>query len=70
MTIEIRQLIIRAVVEAQPHNQTSAAAATPPGNAAALTDGGSRGFNPLQERQLVERCSRAVLNQLARLKER
>ncbi|MFN7898249.1 MAG: DUF5908 family protein [Synechococcaceae cyanobacterium] len=47
MTIEIRQLIIRAVV----HSPTQA--------------GGRH-----NEAELVARCTRAVLRQLARLKER
>ena len=70
MTIEIRQLIIRAVVETQPHNEKSAAAGNALGGRAGSTDGAWRGLNPLQERELVARCSRAVLRQIARLKER
>ncbi|MFM8275894.1 MAG: DUF5908 family protein [Cyanobium sp.] len=48
MTIEIRQLVVRAVVQA-PASQSA---------------------STLSEAELVARCTRAVLRQLARLKER
>ncbi|MFN9113239.1 MAG: DUF5908 family protein [Bacteroidota bacterium] len=50
MTIEIRQLIIRAVVSAPPQLPQ------PP--------------NSANEAEIVARCARAVLRQLARMKER
>ena len=71
MTIEIRQLIIRAVVQAQPaptpSQQGRDAAGSP-------QDGWSTAPLPSpagsQESELVARCTRSVLRQLAQLKER
>ncbi|MEB3243350.1 MAG: DUF5908 family protein [Cyanobacteriota bacterium] len=47
MTIEIRQLVIRAVVQAPPQP-----------------------VSPASDAEIVARCTRAVLRQLARQKER
>jgi hypothetical protein len=70
MTIEIRQLIIRAVVQAQPapappqQERDSAGPQTSWSTAPLPSPGGS------QESELVARCTRSVLRQLAQLKER
>jgi hypothetical protein len=70
MTIEIRQLIIRAVVQAQPvpkPSQQGRDSVDPQAGwstASLPSPGGS------QESELVARCTRSVLRQLAQLKER
>lgn len=70
MTIEIRQLIIRAVVQAQPtpapprQEKDSAGPQAGWSTAPLSSPGGS------QESELVARCTRSVLRQLAQLKER
>jgi hypothetical protein len=72
MTIEIRQLLIRAVVQAQP----APAPARQEKNPADPQAGSGWSTAPLaslagaQESELVARCTRAVLRQLAQLKER
>jgi hypothetical protein len=56
MTIEIRQLVIKAVVEAPPshsHRRSGKTAAT-----------------PVDEASLVARCTRSVLQALEQMKER
>lgn len=71
MTIEIRQLVIRAVVQAQPAPAPPQQGRDPTGSPQACWStaplpslGGS------QESELVARCTRSVLRQLAQLKER
>ena len=71
MTIEIRQLIIRAVVQAQPapappqQGRDRAGPQAAGWSAAQLSNPGV-----VQESELVARCTRSVLRQLAQLKER
>jgi len=71
MTIEIRQLIIRAVVQAQPAPAPPQQGRDPAGSP---QDGWSTAPLPSpagsQESELVARCTRSVLRQLAQLKER
>jgi hypothetical protein len=71
MTIEIRQLVIRAVVQAQPAPAPPQPGSDPAGPQAA---GWSAAQLPnpgvVQESELVARCTRSVLRQLAQLKER
>jgi hypothetical protein len=70
MTIEIRQLIIRAVVQAQPAPVPARQERDPSGPQAGWSTAPLAGMAGAQESELVARCTRAVLRQLAQLKER
>jgi hypothetical protein len=70
MTIEIRQLIIRAVVQAQPAPAPPQQERDPAGPQAGWSTAPLPSLGGCQESELVARCTRAVLRQLAQLKER
>ena len=70
MTIEIRQLIIRAVVQAQPAPAPARQERDPAGLQAGWSTAPLPSPGGAQEGELVARCTRAVLRQLAQLKER
>jgi hypothetical protein len=70
MTIEIRQLIIRAVVQAQPAPAPARQERDSAGPQAAWSTAPLPSPGGAQEGELVARCTRAVLRQLAQLKER
>lgn len=71
MTIEIRQLIIRAVVEPQQQTQQSPNLMTEAvANHTDVAAAASLEWGHLKENELVARCTYAVLRQLARQKER
>lgn len=70
MTIEIRQLIIRAVVQAQPAPAPARKEGDPAGPQAGWSTAPLPSPGGAQEGELVARCTRAVLRQLAQLKER
>lgn len=70
MTIEIRQLIIRAVVQAQPAPTPSQQGRDPTGSQAGSSTAPLPSLGGAQESELVARCTRSVLRQLAQLKER
>jgi hypothetical protein len=56
MTIEIRQLVIKAVVESQSSSSSGAV--------------GRPSADPIDEAALVSRCTRAVLQALQQMNER
>jgi hypothetical protein len=71
MTIEIRQLVIRAVVQAQPAPAPPQQGRDPAGSPqAAWSSAPLRSLGGSRESELVARCTRSVLRQLAQLKER
>ena len=70
MTIEIRQLIIRAVVQAQPAPAPPRQERDPADRQADWSTAPLASLAGAQESELVARCTRAVLRQLAQLKER
>ena len=70
MTIEIRQLIIRAVVQAQPAPAPPRQERDPAGPQAGWSTVPLPSPGGSQESELVARCTRSVLRQLAQLKER
>ncbi|MFN7871763.1 MAG: DUF5908 family protein [Cyanobacteriota bacterium] len=70
MTIEIRQLIIRAVVQAQPAPAPARQERDPADRQADWPTAPLASLAGAQESELVARCTRAVLRQLAQLKER
>ncbi len=70
MTIEIRQLIIRAVVQAQSAPAPARQETDPAGPQAGWSTAPLPSPGGAQEGELVARCTRAVLRQLAQLKER
>ena len=71
MTIEIRQLIIRAVVQAQPAPAPPQQGRDPAGSPqAGWSMAPLRSLGGSRESELVARCTRSVLRQLAQLKER
>lgn len=70
MTIEIRQLIIRAVVQAQPAPTPSQQGGDSANSQAGWSTAPLPSPGGVQESELVARCTRSVLRQLAQLKER
>ena len=70
MTIEIRQLIIRAVVQDQPAPAPPRLERDPAGPQAGWSTAPLPSLAGAQESELVARCTRAVLRQLAQRKER
>jgi len=70
MTIEIRQLIIRAVVQTQPAPAPARQERDPADPQAGWSTAPLASLAGVQESELVARCTRAVLRQLAQLKER
>ena len=70
MTIEIRQLIIRAVVQAQPAPAPPRLERDSSDPQAGWSTAPLPSLGGSQESELVARCTRSVLRQLAQLKER
>jgi hypothetical protein len=71
MTIEIKQLVIRAVVQAQPAPAPSQQGRDPrSGPQADWSTAPLPSLGGARESELVARCTRSVLRQLAQLKER
>ena len=70
MTIEIRQLVIRAVVQAQPAPAPPRQERDPADPQAGWSTAPLPSLGGSQENELVARCTRSVLRQLAQLKER
>jgi hypothetical protein len=70
MTLEIRQLIIRAVVQTQPSPAPPQQGRDPAGPQASGSTAELPCLGGAQEGELVARCTRAVLRQLAQLRER